>query len=129
MSKLKIKKWDPTTLKKDAVILLLGKRGTGKSTLMRDLMYHVKDKLDFGIAMSPTEESSESLGTFLPSSWIYNDFNQPAVEKMMALQRQHWKRGHGSNVFLLLDDCMYDKGIFRGETGKVFRQLFMNGRK
>ena len=54
---------------------------------MRDLMYHVKDKLDFGIAMSPTEESSESLGTFLPSSWIYNDFNQGAVEKMMALQR------------------------------------------
>ena len=39
-----------------------GKAGTGKSTLMRDLMYHVKDKLDFGIAMSPTEESNESLG-------------------------------------------------------------------
>ena len=128
MSKLKIKKWDPSTLRSDSVILLLGKRGTGKSTLMRDLMYHVKDKLDFGIAMSPTEESSESLGTFLPSSWIYNDFNQGAVEKMMALQRQHWKRGHGSNVFLLLDDCMYDRGIFRGDTGKLFRQLFMNGR-
>ena len=46
----------------------------------------------------------------------------------MALQRQHWKRGHGSNVFLLLDDCMYDRGIFRGDTGKLFRQLFMNGR-
>jgi hypothetical protein len=79
--------------------------------------------------MSPTEESSESLSTFLPSSWIYNDFDQTAVDKMMALQRQHWKRGHGSNVFLLLDDCMYDRGIFRGDTGKTFRQLFMNGRK
>jgi len=129
MSKLKIKKWDPTTLRKDACVLLLGKRGTGKSTLMRDLMYRVKDKLDYGIAMSPTEEASESLGTFLPPSWIYNDFDRPAIERLMNLQRKQWKREQGGkNVFLLLDDCMYDKAIFRGESGKLFRSLMMNGR-
>jgi len=128
MSKLKIKKWDPSSLRPDSVCLLLGKRGTGKSTLMKDILFHVGSKLDYGMAMSPTEEATASLGSFLPKSWIYNDFNPGKVEQMLAIQRQQWKRGFGKNVFLILDDCMYDKGIFRGETGKLFRQLFMNGR-
>lgn len=126
--KLKIRKWDPTTLKPDAIVLLLGKRGTGKSTLMRNLMYHVRDKLDFCLAMSPTEEATESLGSFLPPTMIYNDFRPDKVNQLLNTQRQQWKRGHGSKVGLIMDDCMYDKGIFRGETGKIFRNLFMNGR-
>ena len=90
-------------------------------------MYRVKDKLDFGIAMSPTEEASESLGTFLPQSWIYNDLNKPAIERLMALAKTMEKGKGGKHVFLLLDDCMYDKESFE-ESGKLFRQLMMNGR-
>lgn len=126
--KLKIRKWDPTTIAPDAIILLLGKRGTGKSTLMKDLMYNVRHKLDMAIAMSPTEETTEALGSFMCPTMIYNDFRPDKVEQLMSIQRQQWRRGRGSRVGLIMDDCMYDKSIFRGEQGKQFRSLFMNGR-
>jgi energy-coupling factor transporter ATP-binding protein EcfA2 len=123
--KIKIKKFDATTIKKDAVVLLIGKRGSGKTTLMKDIMFNMKDKLDFGIAMSPTEETTASLGSFLPPSCIYNTFSSTALDTMLEHQRVQIKKGHNRNVFLLLDDCMYDKKVMAGTNT---RELFMNGR-
>ena len=123
--KLRIRKFDPTTIKKDAVVLLIGKRGSGKSTLMKDIMFHMQDKLDFGLAMSPTEETTESLGTFIPPCCIYNTFSGAALDVMLELQRKQVKKGSFRNVYLLLDDCMYDKKVMGGVN---VRELFMNGR-
>lgn len=123
--KIKIKKFDPTTIKKDAVVLLIGKRGSGKTTLMKDIMYHMKDKLDFGIAMSPTEETTASLGSFIPASCIYNEYASHVLDNMLENQKRQIKKGRFKNVYLLLDDCMYDSKIMRGTNT---RELFMNGR-
>jgi energy-coupling factor transporter ATP-binding protein EcfA2 len=124
-SKLNIRRFDPSTIAPDAVVLLVGKRGTGKSTLLKDLMYHMRHKLDFGLAMSPTEECTNDLGSYLPPSCIYSDFAGDKVDALLEEQRKAIKRGSGRRVFLLLDDCMYDKKILRGIN---VRNLFMNGR-
>jgi hypothetical protein len=123
--KLKIRKWDPKSMRRDSIVLLVGKRGTGKSCLMKDICYHMRDKVDFGVAMSPTEECTESMSQFLPSSWVYSDYNEKVVDTLLRTQRSQWKTGRGYNCFVLLDDCMYDKKILKSKT---MRQLFMNGR-
>ena len=43
----------------------------------------------------------------------------------MRAQKKQWKRGHGSNVLLLMDDVMYNKSVMKS---KVIRELFLNGR-
>ena len=123
--RLNIRKFDPSVIPPDAVVLLVGKRGTGKSTLLKDLMYHVKDKLDFGIAMSPTEECTSDLGSYVPQTCIYNEFMGDKVDALLEEQRKTIKKGGNRRVFLLLDDCMYDKKIMKGTN---IRNLFMNGR-
>jgi energy-coupling factor transporter ATP-binding protein EcfA2 len=123
--KLKIRKFDPSTIKRDAVVLLIGKRGSGKSTLMRDIMYHMRDKVDFGLAMSPTEDSTEALSAYIPRTCIYNDFSGAALDVMLEIQRLSIKRGRYKNVYMLMDDCMSDRKIF---TGKNIREVFLNGR-
>lgn len=123
---LKLKQFDPSTqLKDSATVLLVGRRGSGKSTLMRDLMWHMRDRLDFGLAMSPTEESTASLGGFVPRSCIYNNFDSTALDTMLELQRKSVKRGKWKKMYIILDDCAYEKRFFKGSN---MRELLMNGR-
>lgn len=127
MRKLKIAKWKPELMVPASTLLLIGRRGTGKSSLLRDLAYHLTKggKVDIGIGMSPTESSSVSLGNFLPSSMIYSGYSEKKVQQIMDTQKRMWDRGHGYNVLLCLDDCCFDKSILKTRT---FRELMMNGR-
>ena len=125
MARVNIKKFDPSKMRPNAIVLLIGKRGTGKSTLLKDLMYHMRDKLDFGLAMSPTEEATSDLASYIPASWIYNNFNADKVELLLEEQRRAARRGSQRHVFLMLDDCMYDKKVLKGTN---MRNVFMNGR-
>ena len=125
MSKLNIQKFDASIISPNAVVLLVGKRGTGKSTLMKDIMYNMRDRLDFGIAMSPTEDCTSDLASYVPKTCIYNDYNGERINAMLESQRRSIKNGTKRQLFLMLDDCMYDKKVMKGIT---IRNLFMNGR-
>lgn len=123
--KLRVKRFDPSTLKPHRIILIVGKRGTGKSCMQRDLMYHLSSKLDFGLAMTPTEETAETFRQHMPDSWIYNGFSTAKLDSMLQMQREHCKTKKQRNLFILMDDCMYDKKVLKGVG---IRDLFMNGR-
>lgn len=130
--KLKIHKWNIQShlmRKPDSIILLLGKRGTGKSHMMRAIAQVMAQNgnIDMAIGMSPTDESNETLSSFLPKTLIYSDFDENVIVKLMQNQRRQIKRGRKpKRIFLFLDDCGYDsKKIFNSKTMK---NLFYNGR-
>lgn len=134
-----IKCFDPSVMKADATVLLLGKRGTGKSTLLQDLMYHVHTRLFAGIAMAPTEDSVTMFESFLPRCFVFNNFSVDAVERLMqtkrVLSRMNRKKQSQAelegkefvrrHVAVLLDDCMYEK---KNLKHTAIRDIFMNGR-
>ena len=130
--KLKIRKWDIAnhlTKKPGSIILLLGKRGTGKSVMMIDIAKTLQDAgiIDLAIGMSPTDESNGTLSQFLPKTLIYPDFNENIVERILQQQKKQIKEGKEcKRVFIFMDDCGYDsKAIF---NSKVMKRLFYNGR-
>ena len=125
---LDIRRFDPSKIKPHRIAICIGKRGTGKSVLIKDIMYNVRRGLHYGIAMTPTHESAESFKTYMPDSSVYTDYRVEVLERMLAAQRAR-SHEHGMeklrNLFLVLDDCMYDKSVM---AGKAIRDLFMNGR-
>ena len=123
--RLRVKKFDPSTLKPHRIILIVGKRGTGKSVLQQDLMYHMSSKVDFGLAFSPTEETQDMFREHMPDSWIYGGFSQTKLDTMLQMQRDLCKSKKQRDLFIIMDDCMYDKKILKGLG---IRDLFMNGR-
>jgi hypothetical protein len=123
--KLRIQRWDETTLRPTNTILVLGKRGTGKSVIINSIMYALRDKLDAALAFCPTEGAQGSFSKFVPPSLIHEEYSGQVLDNVLVTQRQQWKRGHGSHVMCILDDCAYDKKTF---TSKSLRNLFMNGR-
>ena len=122
---IQLKKFDPSTMADDKVCVFIGKRGTGKSTLVADIMYH-KRHLPIGIVMSATEEGNHYYQQFVPDSFVYSDYDREVIERILDRQKQVVSNNRPNpNAFLLLDDCMYDRKFMKDVC---IRQCFMNGR-
>ena len=122
---LQLRKFKPENMADDKVCVFIGKRGTGKSTLVTDILYH-KKHIPAGIVMSATEEGNHHYKTYVPDLFIYGDYDREAIERVLDRQKgilmQHKPL---SPAFLLLDDCMYDRKFMKDTC---IRQCFMNGR-
>lgn len=132
---LALKPFDMSSVPPGKVIVFIGKRMTGKSFLVRDLLYHHRDQ-PIGTVISPTEQANKFFGKILPSAFIYDEYTPQLLDNVVKRQLmigQHidkQKMLYGScNIdprsFLLLDDCLYDN---KWINDKNMRYLFMNGR-
>lgn len=125
MTEYHIRKFDLRRIPDNSMVVVSAKRGSGKSTLMADILYHHRH-IPAGIVVSATEESSNFYGTFVPESFIYNRFDESVIQRLIERQKRLKKeRRENSNVFCLLDDIAYDKSVFRKES---IRSLAFNGR-
>ena len=120
---------------KGPVIVLIGRRDTGKSFLVRDLLYYHQD-IPIGTVISGTEEGNGFYSSHVPKLFIHDEYNTGIVENIMRRQRQvlkeikkekeAYKRSSiDPRTFTILDDCLYDASWTRD---KMMRLLFMNGR-
>jgi hypothetical protein len=120
---------------KGPVIVLIGKRDTGKSFLVRDLLYYQQD-IPIGTVISGTEEGNGFYGKMVPRLFIHNEYNTAIIENILKRQRtvlkqikkemETYKRTTiDPRAFVILDDCLYDNTWSRD---KMMRLLFMNGR-
>ncbi len=121
---LQLRKFDPRTMADDKVCVFIGKRNTGKSTLVTDILYH-KKHIPAGIVMSATEEGNHHYQQYVPDLFIYGDYDKEAIERVLDRQRHIVSSNKVSPAFVLLDDCMYDKKFMKDTC---IRKCFMNGR-
>jgi hypothetical protein len=138
---LELKKFDMKSISfkpnesKGPVIVLIGRRDTGKSFLVKDLLYYHQD-IPIGTVISGTEEGNGFYGKLVPKLFIHNEYNTAIIENILKRQRgvlkqikkemEQFKRSTiDPRTFVILDDCLYDNTWARD---KMMRLLFMNGR-
>lgn len=138
---LELKKFDMKNISfkpnesKGPVIVLIGRRDTGKSFLVRDLLYY-QQEIPIGTVISGTEEGNGFYGNMVPKLFIHNEYNTAIIENILKRQRnvlkqikkemETYKRSTiDPRTFVILDDCLYDNTWSRD---KMMRLLFMNGR-
>lgn len=128
-----LKRFRLDSIKDNSTICAIGKRRSGKSVLMKDIMWH-KRHLPVGVAMSPTEKANRYFRDFMPDVCIYDDFNLTAIESILtrqericdAIERKETKGlPKDPTAFIVADDCMYDKKNWKTTA---IRNCFMNGR-
>ena len=124
MTALRIRKFDPKTIKESRILFILGKRHTGKSVLLKDLLYHMP-RPDYVLAMAPTEDTLRMYREFLPECCIFDHFSHEKLERTVSLQRELVNRGKKRNVMIILDDCLYQKGVLKSTA---MWSIFFNGR-
>ena len=126
MTDLNLEKFNPSQAKPHRIWLIIGTRGSGKSVLLKDLLYHTRGEYDFGLAMTATHSSAETLRQVFPKSLVYDrgyDFEK--ADTMLAQARENVKNGKDRAGLLLLDDCAFDDKVMKSDTMK---ELHLNGR-
>jgi hypothetical protein len=125
MSDYHLGKFDVANMKDNRIILLIGARGTGKTTLLFDLMYHMRDKWDWGLAMTPTMSTLEEFRDILPPCSVVKNMQKERIEELVEEAKDIKERGKTRKLFVILDDCMFDR---KSLEGTAMREIFMNGR-
>tara|TARA_B110000261_G_C13083997_1_gene357034 strand:- start:1008 stop:1841 length:834 start_codon:yes stop_codon:yes gene_type:complete len=138
---LELKKFDMKKIaftkdeSKAPVIVLIGKRNTGKSFLIRDLLFH-HTSIPAGSVISATEIVNGFYADIIPKVFIHLEFNSSIIDKVLQRQKAlvkkinkqievNKKSSIDARTFVILDDCLYDNTWSRD---KLMRLLFMNGR-
>jgi hypothetical protein len=127
---IELKKFNMKSIQKDAVIAFLGKRRTGKSTLVKDFFYNNND-FGAGIIVSGTEKLNSFFKDFVPSEFIHHRYSSELIQKVLDSQElilKHNKKGTNyidPSTFVVLDDCFHDDQWKRDEPMK---EIMFNGR-
>ena len=124
MASLELKKFDMKNISfkpdesKGPVVVLIGRRDTGKSFLVRDLLYYHQN-IPIGTVISGTEEGNGFYGKMVPRLFIHNEYNTAIIENILKRQKtvlnqikkemETYKRSTiDPRAFVILDDCLYD---------------------
>ena len=134
-SRLRIKKFDIKTMPDNVTIAMIAKRGSGKSFLTRELLFH-KRHIPTTIAISKTERLNRFYGDFIPDIYIYENYSNELLSKIYSRQSRIFednerrvkdgKKPKDDRMMLIMDDCMSSKGSWVKE--EPILELFFNGR-
>lgn len=124
----KLKEFFPDEdIKLGNIIALLGRKGSGKTTVIKDLCEYLSSVIDLVVVISPTAIGNK-FHHFVPITCIHSQFDEHYLEALIDYQTKQWEEEDnpkGKEVLLVFDDCAFDAAMFRCEA---FRKLFFNCR-
>ena len=84
ISNIALKRFNMKMIRDDSVVVLIGKRNTGKSWLVKDLMFHMQH-IPVGTVISATEMANGFTPRWCLRYSFGNDYDDAIVEKAMAV--------------------------------------------
>ncbi len=105
---------------------------TGKSSIIKSLIYAKKHIIPVGQFFSGTEDSNGFFSEIAPGSFIYNGLNTDDLTPIENFKkRQKYAKQYLENrnnfpwAFSIIDDCTYDTKFLKKP---IFQELYKNGR-
>lgn len=126
--------FDPTAMAKDVSIVMVAKRGSGKSVLICDIMYHNRS-IPCGAIISPTDGVNPYFKNFFPDLYIHYDINENIMVNIMKRQviisrkaKEKVKKGLkiDRRSILVMDDCIADAKSWANSVSIM--RIMLNGR-
>ncbi len=140
-AEFKMRKFNMKMLKNDLscflnhnIIYIIGDKKSGKSTLIKDILYH-HQFIPSGIIISPKEEEEKIYNGIIPDLFIHHEYTLELTEEYSKQKKKMKKKmmkeedpyeKYDLRTFLVMDDCINDKKLIMKD--KFIREFHMNGR-
>lgn len=136
---IKLEKFKLDWIPNNKIIVMIGSRGRGKSTILLDYLYHNQD-VPFVTCISPTDNFNHTFTPHVPSRFIFAKYTSTLVEnfvhrqKTLKSKQKEAEMGIGDTRYktadcrgmLIMDDCLADNKGWK--TDENLRWIFFNGR-
>lgn len=118
----------------DPSIVMIAKRGSGKSFITRDLIHHYKN-IPGGLVIAPTDRMNSFYKFFFPDLYIHYDIKETLLKKIlmrqsMIIEKTKDKKKQGLKIdpsgILIMDDCLAKKKSWAKDESIM--EILMNGR-
>lgn len=118
----------------DPAIVMIAKRGSGKSFIARDIIYNYRH-IPGGIVIAPTDRLNSFYKYFFPDLYIHYDIKTDLLKKVlmrqaMMIEKQKNKKRQGKKIdpsgILIMDDCLSRKKSWSKDESIM--EILMNGR-
>lgn len=136
--KMPVKEFKLSKMYDDVCILIIAKRGSGKSWITRAILHELANRnYCGGVVISPTENKSPFFIDFFPDTYIHYEYSPILIGKILARQeilidKEVEKRKKGQTIkggikcFVVMDDCLASaKKWIRCD---YIKEIMMNGR-
>jgi hypothetical protein len=120
---------------KNPRIAVIAKSGSGKSWVVRDILYYLHD-VPCGAIIAPTDKMTQFYDSIFPPSFIHHEYKENIIPRVLQRQRmileknEKRKKKHKKPVdprsILLMDDCMSSKHLWLKDPNML--AIFNEGR-
>lgn len=128
---IKIKRFKMSNMDPYSMIFIVAKRNSGKTILVKDILYHLGKRYPIAMVISPTEQLNRNFGNNVPPLFVHYKYSDELLGKLLERQQFVVKRYNDDpsinpNCVLVLDDCLGSLSEMRKDDN--YRTIFVNGR-
>ena len=134
-NKLPIRQFKLSDMVENPAIIMIAKRGSGKSWVVRSVMHHFRN-IPCGIVIAPTDRMNPFYNVFFPDSYIHYAYKTETIQKLLQRQTdiiekaEKRKKSGGKPIdartYIIMDDCLSSKGTWMRD--QPIQELLYNGR-
>jgi hypothetical protein len=133
-SKLPISEFKLDLMVDDPSIVMIAKRGSGKSYVCRAILHHFR-RIPVGVIIAPTDRMNCFYGNFFQKSYIHYNYKSEIIERLLhrqelLIEKERLAALKGKKVnpraFIVMDDCLSKKGTWMKDP--PITELLFNGR-
>ncbi len=132
---LRVKNLNMADIPDGSVCAFIGKRKSGKSWAIRDMMYHKRD-ISIGLVVAGSEKVNPFFANFFPASYIESEYEEKTLDniklrqtKIKRMQKRRENDPESRNLdtrfMLVFEDSLHDN---KWTKSKQIKNIFMNGR-
>lgn len=126
LKNLVVDPWDPITMRPNSVLCIIGRRGSGKSSIVFSLLYYMRKMFDVVFAFCPTVDVARKFQKILPDCFVWNETqSEESLDTTLRTFTEILNQGKTRRGLIVGDDCAFDGKFFKSIP---VRELAYNGR-